>query len=118
MFKLKFHLLLVSIIPFIAIHLSFILSVQNEYLALCNPYIDGCYSISRVARQPSSIIIFSGASQIVIFQLISAGASTLVAITSSAVVSSRHLLYGAVVSQYLSHLSIYWKITLSYLYIR
>ena len=63
----------------------------------------------------SSIIIFSGASQIVIFQLISAGASTLVAITSSAVVSSRHLLYGAVVSQYLSHLSIYWKITLSYL---
>jgi len=63
----------------------------------------------------SSIIIFSGASQIVIFQLISAGASTLVSITSSAVVSSRHLLYGAVVSQYLSHLSIYWKITLSYL---
>ena len=63
----------------------------------------------------SSIIIFSGASQIVIFQLFSAGASTLVSITSSAVVSSRHLLYGAVVSQYLSHLSIYWKIALSYL---
>ena len=58
MFKLKYHLLLVSIIPFIAIHLSFILSVQNEYLSLCNPYIDGCYSISRVARQQSSIIIF------------------------------------------------------------
>ena len=58
MFKLKYHLLIVSIIPFIAIHLSFILSVQNEYLSLCNPYIDGCYSISRVARQPSSIIIF------------------------------------------------------------
>ncbi len=58
MIKLKYHLLLVSIIPFIAIHLSFILSVQNEYLSLCNPYVDGCYSISRVARQPSSIIIF------------------------------------------------------------
>ena len=58
MFKLKYHLLLISIIPFIAIHLSFILSVQNEYLSLCNPYIDGCYSISRAARQPSSIIIF------------------------------------------------------------
>ena len=58
MLKLKYHLLLVSIIPFISIHLSSILSVQNEYLALCNPYIDGCYSISRVARQPSSIIIF------------------------------------------------------------
>ncbi len=58
MLKLKYHLLLVAIIPFIAIHLSFVLSVQNEYLTLCNPYIDGCYSISRVVRQPSSIIFF------------------------------------------------------------
>tara|TARA_Y100000741_G_scaffold269002_1_gene209238 strand:+ start:394 stop:1083 length:690 start_codon:yes stop_codon:yes gene_type:complete len=63
----------------------------------------------------SSIIIFSGASQIVILQLLSAGASSLVAITSSSVVSTRHLLYGAVVNQYLNHLSIYWKIGLSYL---
>ncbi len=63
----------------------------------------------------SSIIIFSGASQIVILQLLSAGASSLVAITSSSVVSSRHLLYGAVVTQHLSHLSLYWKIGLSYL---
>ena len=63
----------------------------------------------------TSIIIFSGASQIVILQLLSAGATSLVAITSSSVVSTRHLLYGAVVSQYLNHLSIYWKIGLSYL---
>ena len=63
----------------------------------------------------TSIVIFSGASQIVILQLISAGASSLVAITSSSVVSTRHLLYGAVVSQHLNHLSIYWKIGLSYL---
>ena len=63
----------------------------------------------------TSIIIFSGASQIVILQLFSAGASSLVAITSSSVVSTRHLLYGAVVSRYLNHLSIYWKIGLSYL---
>tara|TARA_Y100001970_G_scaffold282259_1_gene394752 strand:+ start:15515 stop:16204 length:690 start_codon:yes stop_codon:yes gene_type:complete len=63
----------------------------------------------------TSIIIFSGASQIVILQLISAGASSLVAITSSSVVSTRHLLYGAVVSQHLNHLSLYWKIGLSYL---
>ena len=58
MLKLKYHLLLVAIFPFIAIHISLILSVQSEYLTLCNPYIDGCYSISRVASQPSSIIIF------------------------------------------------------------
>ena len=63
----------------------------------------------------TSIIVFSGASQIVLLQLISAGASSLVAITSSSVVSTRHLLYGAVISQYLNHLSIYWKIGLSYL---
>lgn len=63
----------------------------------------------------TSIIIFSGASQIVIIQLLSAGASSIVAITSSSVVSTRHLLYGAVLNQYLNHLSIYWKIGLSYL---
>ena len=63
----------------------------------------------------TSIIIFSGASQIVFFQLISSGASSLVAITSSSVVSTRHLLYGAVMSQYLSNLSIFWKIGFSYL---
>ena len=63
----------------------------------------------------TSIIIFSGASQIVILQLLSSGASYLVGITSSSVVSTRHLLYGAVVSQHLNHLSIFWKIGLSYL---
>jgi len=63
----------------------------------------------------TSIIIFSGASQIVFFQLLSAGASSIVAITSSSVISARHLLYGAVVNQYLSNLSIYWKIGLSYI---
>ena len=63
----------------------------------------------------TSIIIFSGASQIVFFQLLSNGASSLIAITSSSVVSTRHLLYGAVVAQYLSKLSLTWKIFLSYL---
>ena len=63
----------------------------------------------------TSIIIFSGASQIVFFQLLSNGASLLIAITSSSVVSTRHLLYGAVVAQYLSKLSLMWKIFLSYL---
>ena len=63
----------------------------------------------------TSIIIFSGASQIVFFQLLSAGASSLVAITSSSVISTRHLLYGAVINQYLCNLSIYWKIGLSYI---
>ena len=58
MLSLRYHLFLVSLLPFLAIHLSLILSIQNDYLAPCYPYIDGCYSISRAARQPYSIIIF------------------------------------------------------------
>ena len=64
-----------------------------------------------------SIIIFGGASQIVLLQLFSGGASSLVAITSVGAVNSRHLLYGAVFSYYLSHLKLKWKIILSYVLI-
>ena len=63
----------------------------------------------------TSIIVFSGASQIVILQLLSAGASSIVTITSSSVVSTRHLLYGAVFSEHLNKLSLNWKMALSYL---
>ena len=64
-----------------------------------------------------SIIIFGGASQIVLLQLFSGGASSLVAITSVGAVNSRHLLYGAVFSEYLSHLKLTWKLILSYVLI-
>ena len=61
-----------------------------------------------------SIIIFGGASQIVFLQLISGGASSLIAATSVGVINSRHLLYGAVLSEYLEDLSTTWKAFLSY----
>ena len=64
-----------------------------------------------------SVIIFGGASQIVLLQLFSGGASSLVTITSVGAVNSRHLLYGAVFSEYLSHLKLTWKIVLSYILI-
>ena len=64
-----------------------------------------------------SVIIFGGASQIVLLQLFSGGASSLVVITSVGAVNSRHLLYGAVFSEYLSHLKLTWKIILSYVLI-
>ncbi len=64
-----------------------------------------------------SIIVFGGASQIVLLQLFSGGASSLVTITSVGAVNSRHLLYGAVFSEYLSHLKFTWKIILSYVLI-
>ena len=64
-----------------------------------------------------SVIIFGGASQIVLLQLFSGGASSFVTITSVGAVNSRHLLYGAVFAEYLSHLKIMWKIILSYVLI-
>ena len=62
----------------------------------------------------TSLIIFGGASQIVFLQLLSGGASSLIAITSVGVINSRHLLYGAVLSEYLNKLSTIKKIFISY----
>ena len=62
-----------------------------------------------------SIIIFGGASQIVFLQLLSGGASSIVAVTSVGVINSRHLLYGAVLSEYLEKLSFIKKLLISYL---
>ena len=62
----------------------------------------------------SSLVVFSGSAQIVLFQLISGGASPLVTLTSVGVTNSRHFLYGAVLSEYLEDLSTTWKIFLSY----
>ena len=61
-----------------------------------------------------SLIVFGGASQIVLLQLFSGGASCLVIISSVGAVNSRHLLYGAVVSEHLSELKLVWKIIISY----
>ena len=61
-----------------------------------------------------SIIIFGGASQIVFLQLLSGGASTFIAVTSVGVINSRHLLYGAVLSEYLEKLSFLKKLIISY----
>ena len=61
-----------------------------------------------------SIIIFGGASQIVFLQLLSAGASTFIAVTSVGVINSRHLLYGAILSEYLEKLTLLKKLIISY----
>ena len=62
----------------------------------------------------TSLIVFSGSAQIVLFQLISGGASPIVTLTSVGVTNSRHFLYGAVLSEYLENLSTTWKAFLSY----
>ena len=66
------------------------------------------------ATMGMSIIIFGGASQIIFLQLFSGGASSLVILSSVGAVNSRHLLYGAVLSEHLSDLKLIWKIIISY----
>lgn len=63
----------------------------------------------------SSFIIFGGASQLVLVNLFSAGASPLVILGSVSVVNSRHLLYSAVLSQFINKLNLPWRLTLGYL---
>ena len=69
---------------------------------------------SPIETMGMSLIVFGGASQIVLLQLFSGGASSLVIISSVGAVNSRHLLYGAVVSEHLSDLKLVWKIIISY----
>ncbi len=69
---------------------------------------------SPIETMGMSLIIFGGASQIILLQLFSGGASSLVIISSVGAVNSRHLLYGAVVSEHLSDLKLIWKILISY----
>ena len=59
----------------------------------------------------TSFIVFSGSAQIVLFQLISAGATPIVTLTTVAVTNSRHFLYGAVVSEYFEELNINDNVT-------
>tara|TARA_B100000902_G_scaffold90606_1_gene94246 strand:+ start:56 stop:745 length:690 start_codon:yes stop_codon:yes gene_type:complete len=69
---------------------------------------------SPLTTMGMSLIIFGGASQIILLQLFSGGASSLVIISSVGAVNSRHLLYGAVVSEHVSDLKLFWKIIISY----
>ena len=70
---------------------------------------------SPLITYATSLIIFGGASQIVFIQLLSGGASSIVAITSVGVINSRHFLYGAVLTEYLEKLSLIKKLLISYL---
>ena len=58
MISIRYHLLIVFILPFLAIHIPLFISIFNGFLETCNPYLNGCFSISRSSRQPISIIVF------------------------------------------------------------
>ena len=58
MINIRFHLFIVFILAFLAIHIPLIISTTNGLLEACNPYLNGCFSISRSSRQPISIYVF------------------------------------------------------------
>ena len=70
--------------------------------------------LTPITAMALSIIIFGGASQIIFLQLFSAGASSLIILSSVGAVNSRHLLYGAVLSEHMSGFKMTWKIIISY----
>ena len=62
-----------------------------------------------------SSILFGGASQIVFTQLYATGTPFTILVTTVSAVNLRHILYGLVISEYLRHLPLYWRILLGYL---
>lgn len=71
--------------------------------------------LSAFASQMMSSIVFAGSSQFITTQLVHEAAPGVVIILTIAVVNLRHMLYSASLAPYLKHLSMKWKILLSYL---
>ena len=62
-----------------------------------------------------SSILFAGASQFLLAQIVGLGAPALITLAAVAMLNARHALYSASVAPYLSHLPRRWKILLAYL---
>jgi 4-azaleucine resistance transporter AzlC len=71
--------------------------------------------LSAFASQMMSSIVFAGSAQFITTQLVHEAAPGFVIILTIAVVNLRHMLYSASLAPYLKHLSMKWKILLSYL---
>ena len=50
--------LIITLLPLFATNLAYIMSASAELVPLCIPYIEGCTSISRAARQGEAIFLF------------------------------------------------------------
>jgi hypothetical protein len=51
---------LVGVVPVIAAHAAWLMSIAQGYVPDCNPYLDGCTSISRAARHGDANLLFQG----------------------------------------------------------
>ena len=68
-----------------------------------------------IMAQGMSSIVFAGASQLMITQLIANGTPMLIIILTAFVVNLRHALYSASMAPHFKHLSPLWKLILGYL---
>lgn len=65
--------------------------------------------------QAASAVVFAGAAQLVIVQMLSAGAGTLPIAVTAGLLNLRHVLYSASMARYLRHLPRRWRLLLAYL---
>lgn len=72
-------------------------------------------AIAPVDAQAMSSVVFAGASQFVLVQLLQTNAPLAVMLVTGFVVNLRHALYSASLSPHTRHLSLAWKVILSYL---
>lgn len=52
--------LLICLLPIVAAHGAYLISIHQELVPVCVPYIEGCVSISRAARVGDGIFLFRG----------------------------------------------------------
>ena len=71
--------------------------------------------ITPFNAQAMSSVVFGGASQFVLVQLVQANAPLAVMIATGFIVNLRHALYSASLSPHTRHLNLWWKVILSYL---
>ena len=65
--------------------------------------------------QLASAVVFAGAAQLVIVQMLAAGAGALPIALTSGLLNLRHVLYSASIAEYVRHLPRRWRLLLAYL---
>src|SRR5690606_27890655 len=107
------------------------MSRSTEFLAGCRdeaPLLLGVapfgmiYAIAALAAgvpawvaQLASALVFAGAAQLVIVQMLAAGAGALPIALTAGLLNVRHVLYSASMAQYVRHLPRRWRLLLAYL---
>ncbi len=50
--------LLAALLPFFAVHVTFLVAASYNLVDWCNPYLDSCTSISATGRKPPASYLF------------------------------------------------------------